>query len=62
MKHPTLKLGEYDIPLIGLPMNCVEETCDTCKKEFHIQEVECVDDKILCFVCKEKYERKRKNN
>jgi hypothetical protein len=52
MEHATIKLGEYTIPLIGLPVSCVRETCDRCKKEFHIQEVEFIEYGILCFDCK----------
>ena len=51
MNHATITVGEYTIPLIGLPTTCVRETCDRCKKDFHIQEVEFVDDQILCFEC-----------
>jgi hypothetical protein len=62
MKHATLKLGEYEIPLIGLAEDCVNEICDMCKFQFHIQNIECIDDKILCFKCKEIYGKQRKDN
>jgi hypothetical protein len=36
MKHATVKIGEYTVPLIGVPQNATEETCDKCGKKCHI--------------------------
>ncbi len=52
MKHATIKFGEYEIPLIGLPPSSTEEDCQQCKKRFHLQEIELVHTKFLCNECK----------
>lgn len=52
MKHALVKIGNYDIPLIGIAEDETKETCDKCKKKFHIQDVEIVWDTILCDSCK----------
>lgn len=39
MKHATAKIGEYEIPLIGISPTATEERCDLCKKTHHIKDV-----------------------
>ena len=52
MKHAEVRIGEMVIPLIGVPPTAVEEICDKCKKVFHIQDIELVNDKFLCQQCR----------
>jgi hypothetical protein len=37
VKHATVRLGEYTVPLIGVPEDATLETCDTCKKKFNLR-------------------------
>lgn len=39
-EHATVKIGEYIIPLIGIPLSATEMECDLCHDIFHITEVE----------------------
>jgi hypothetical protein len=39
MKHAEIKIGEMVIPLIGIPVNAVEEKCDFCGVVTHFQAV-----------------------
>jgi len=54
MKHAEIQIGEYKVPLIGIPMSAVEYKCDSCKETFHIQELELNygGNKFLCIKCK----------
>lgn len=52
MKHAHVKLGEYEIPLIGIKKSATEEICDTCKKTVHIDTITITEDgKFLCEKC-----------
>jgi putative endonuclease len=37
--HATTKIGEYTIPLIGVPQSATDETCTRCEKSFHLTEI-----------------------
>lgn len=39
-QHATIKLGDYTIPLVGLPVDCTLQECSLCHDMFGIQEVE----------------------
>lgn len=34
MQHASIQLGEYNIPLIGIPKSATEYECDCCHKIF----------------------------
>ena len=55
MKHAEIQIGEYTVPLIGIPTYATEYTCDECKKDkFQIQEVHLnySGNKFLCQECR----------
>lgn len=39
MKHASVKLGEYTVPLIGIPVNATQQKCSGCGKEFHLSDI-----------------------
>ena len=39
MKYATVKLGEYTVPLLGIPETASQEVCRLCKKPRHLTEV-----------------------
>jgi hypothetical protein len=51
MKHAIIKLGEYNIPLIGIPASATEYECDLCHEIFSMEEVE-MDKNGIQFLCK----------
>ncbi len=38
-KHATVKLGEYVVPLIGIPESSTQQECHRCKKSFNLTEI-----------------------
>lgn len=52
MKHATIKLGDYDIPLIGVSGGATLEECDCCHDIFSIQVIELCWTQFLCPKCK----------
>lgn len=54
-KHATVKLGEYTVPLIGIPHDATQQKCKRCRKSFHLSEI-ILDEKgaPLCRQCLEK--------
>ena len=52
MEHATVRVDNYEIPLIGIAPDETKETCDECKKKFHLQDIEIVGTKFLCGECK----------
>lgn len=55
MKHATVKLGKYEIPLIGIPLSATEMECDLCHNIVHITEVHLMINgkQFLCRKCQE---------
>lgn len=53
MDHATVKIDNWDIPLIGIPQYGVREKCDKCKKECHIQDITLTETMFLCKVCQD---------
>ena len=53
MKHATVKIGDYEIPLIGLPLSATEMECDLCHDIFHISDVHLTFEgkQFLCQKC-----------
>lgn len=54
-KHVTIKLGEYDIPLIGIKPKLIELECDLCHNWKSIEDLELNDagNQFLCLKCRE---------
>lgn len=51
MKHATVRIDDMEIPLIGIPKDEVFETCDKCRKHFHLQDIVLTDTTFLCKIC-----------
>ncbi len=50
--HINIKIGDYKIPLIGVPRKMGLIQCQRCKKEFELQEIRITyDSKCFCFKC-----------
>jgi hypothetical protein len=39
MKHATVKVGGYTIPLIGVPVASTQQQCVGCKQSFHLTQI-----------------------
>jgi formylmethanofuran dehydrogenase subunit E len=52
-KHATVRVGGFEIPLIGLPKSSTLEECDLCHDEFHLTEIEYNGKQFLCERCRE---------
>lgn len=39
MNHATVKLGDYTVPLLGVPPDATEETCEIRGRRCHLSEV-----------------------
>lgn len=52
MKHATIKIGEFTVPLVGVAETVILETCDCCHHGFGIQHVELVGTQFLCAHCR----------
>jgi hypothetical protein len=52
VKHATVKLDGVDIPLIGIPADATEETCQGCGQRGHLSEMT-IDEhgQVMCGVC-----------
>lgn len=60
MEHCKVKIGDYDIPLIGIPREYGLITCERCKKEFRLQEIKITyNSKCYCFECNDRNDRRR---
>jgi hypothetical protein len=51
MNHATVKLDGKKIPLIGIPAVATTDTCDICRKTFHISDLRIDDAYIVCVEC-----------
>ena len=56
MKHAEVRIGDYKIPLIGIPKEATLDICDLCGDTFSIRELEIVGKQLLCKKCKGKNE------
>lgn len=55
MKHATVRLGEYEIPLVGIPVSSTEGLCAACGKKFYILDLRLDGHaRPTCFKCLEK--------
>jgi hypothetical protein len=51
-KHATVKIGDYTIPLIGIPTEATDETCQRCGHTMHLSEAQIDQDgKVVCKDC-----------
>ena len=51
MKHATVKLGEHQIPLIGVPPDATDQKCEKCGKVVHLSDSNLQGNKFLCGEC-----------
>lgn len=51
MKHATVKIGDYTIPLIGVDKSSTEDKCDLCGDIFHISSLIFTGQQFLCERC-----------
>lgn len=51
MKHAIVKLGDYKIPLIGIPEEAGLETCDCCGDTIGLSYATFTGSQILCSKC-----------
>lgn len=60
MKHATIRIAGYEVPLIGLSVSETESACDGCGKDFHIQSLTWMERTgktvLLCETCQLKRE------
>ena len=56
MNHAVVRVGEYQIPLIGIPPSATEYECDLCHDVFPIEEIELNKEgnQFLCKKCNHK--------
>jgi len=52
-KHAMVTIGEYTVPLIGIPPDSVLTECDLCHDEFPQLEIELAGTQMLCKKCRE---------
>ena len=52
MKHATVAVGGYEIPLIGVPQDAVLEECQCCGDRFGMSTVELIGTQFLCARCR----------
>jgi formylmethanofuran dehydrogenase subunit E len=49
--HATVNKDGFQVPLIGIPKTAVREKCDSCGKEFGVNDVKLVENQMLCAKC-----------
>lgn len=54
MDHAEVKIGDYTIPLIGIPPEATEYTCDGCHKKLTVEKLELNErgNQFLCEKCR----------
>jgi hypothetical protein len=57
--HATVKIGEYTIPLIGIPESATQMECEKCKQIFHITDVALNGSEFVCEKCNKSMTRER---
>lgn len=60
MTHATVRLGDYQVPLIGIEKSATEEKCDGCRRTFHLSEIKLDQGRFLCWSCRMKEQLKMK--
>lgn len=51
MRHATIELGGYLVPLIGVPRDATSEACDGCLRRFPLLKVTFDGGEFLCPGC-----------
>jgi len=39
MKHATVKIGDFTVPLIGIKKDATQQECVKCKRSFHLSNI-----------------------
>jgi hypothetical protein len=52
IKHATIQIGEFTVPLIGVDGEAVLETCDLCHDVYGLQQIELTGTQFLCIRCR----------
>jgi predicted SprT family Zn-dependent metalloprotease len=54
MNHATVKIGDYTIPLVGVPVSATEMECELCHNVVHITKVHLNEEgnQFLCLRCR----------
>lgn len=54
MKHAEVTVGEYQIPLIGIPVEATEYECDLCHDIFPVLNIHLNEEgnQFLCDTCR----------
>lgn len=54
MKHASVRVAGYVIPLIGIPRDATMNECDLCHDVFHIQDLKVNEsgNQVLCKKCR----------
>jgi len=53
MKYAKVRIGEYEIPLIGIPEGAALEECDCCHETIGLSDAIFTTKQILCHRCAE---------
>lgn len=56
-KHAEVRIGEYTVPLIGVPEGAVLEVCDLCGDYTYLGDVTFTGVQFLCSKCNKPNER-----
>jgi hypothetical protein len=48
VKYATVKLGEYTVPLLGIPQEATEEVCSKCGRTRHLTDISFDGKRFLC--------------
>ena len=51
--HAIVHVGNYSIPLIGIPVDATLERCDECGKFFNVRQITLEDGKFICEKCRQ---------
>lgn len=57
-EHCLVKLGDYLIPLIGIPPNSGQQRCEWCDGTFALWEVELIGNQFVCAKCRYNFRKK----
>lgn len=61
MKYAIVKLGDYNIPLIGIKPSATMEKCDICNNIFYILDINLVfKGYFLCCKCERRWKHRNK--
>lgn len=53
-KHATVRIGEYTVPLIGIPKEATDDECAKCGRFFHLCDLELNEKgKPICLQCRQ---------